>query len=324
MGNRRSRAVCLHSHPTLGEGSAGAFADATVPAVQLSEAVAVVRVFSARLVANSDALDALNVFPIADNDTGANMAHTLGLITAALEDATSLDEASRLVESAALGGRGNSGLIVGQYLAGFFASVDGGGIDIARGLGEGARWARRAVANPVEGTMLTVADVGASALQATPELTLDALAAIVAAAVEATTDQLAVLAESNVVDSGAAGLLLFFEALRDVVGGDASTPIPGVIACNVGLDVPGEQAASFEIQFRVPVSLIDRDELRSLLIGLGTDVVIASSTDELSAHLHVSDPHAATAVISATIERRPGAKAISYEVEPIIDFGPRS
>lgn len=292
----------------------------------MREAVAVMGAFSARLEANRRRLDALNVFPIADNDTGTNMSKTLTSIVSVLDDATDPDAAAGLVASAALDGRGNSGLIIGQYLAGFFSASDVDRIDLARGLDEGARWARRAVARPVEGTMLTVADAAAEALRLSPSLPLDDLAVSVAAAVEATQTQLAALSEHGVVDSGAAGLLLLFEALCDVVDGGAppSSIAPAdVIACNVGLEAAGHHGQTiYEIQFRVPAALVSGAELRSLLVSLGTDVVVASSVDELSAHLHVSEPHHATATISEMLEVRPGAAAISYSVEAIIESGP--
>lgn len=293
--------------------------DATVPAVQLGvqEFVAVVREFSARLEANRLALDALNVFPVADNDTGTNMCRTLASITTALDASGSLDDLARRVENAALDGRGNSGLIVGQFLAGFASSIDGDAMHVGQALHEGARWARRAVAEPVEGTMLTVADVAA----ASAEGTVDALVDAVAAAVDETPTQLAVLAERGVVDSGAAGLLLFFQSLAVVIAPDAR-PLSDLIVCNVGMDAAEQRTASaFEIQFRVPSSLIGGDELKTLLTGIGTDVVVGSSADQLAAHLHVADPHLATASISQALESRSGAKAISYDVEPILESG---
>lgn len=292
------------------------------------DVVAVVRDFSARLVDNTAALNALNVFPVADNDTGTNMVRTLQSITAALDGVTDLEAAASDVAVAALDGRGNSGLIIGQFLAGFFSSFDGASIDLSHGLNEGARCARRSVARPVEGTMLTVADVAASAFQSDPGQPLDTLVAVVVKAVEATPGQLAVLAERGVVDSGAAGLLLFFEALGATMSGDLSRPSSGflsnLIVCDVGLRSAGESttlANEYEIQFRVPVSLISDAELRPLLMEIGTDVVVGSSVEELAAHLHVTDPHLATAAISQALEHRPGAKAISYDVEPILESG---
>lgn len=242
----------------------------------MREAVAVMGAFSARLEANRRRLDALNVFPIADNDTGTNMSRTLTSIVSVLDDATDPDAAAGLVASAALDGRGNSGLIIGQYLAGFFSASDVDRIDLARGLDEGARWARRAVARPVEGTMLTVADAAAEAL-------------------------------CDVVDGGAPS---------------SSIAPADVIFCNVGLEAAGHHGQTiYEIQFRVPAAVVSGEELRSLLVSLGTDVVVASSVDELSAHLHVSEPHHATATISEMLEVRPGAAAISYAVEAIIESG---
>lgn len=299
------------------------------------EVIAVVNDFSSRVERDRAALNALNVFPVADNDTGSNMAHTLGSVVAGLAGVSSFDHAAGAVEDAALDGRGNSGLIIGQFLAGFFSAFDADHIELEHGLLEGARWARRSVATPVEGTMLSVADIAA----ASANLSTTELLEAAVAAVEATPTQLAVLAERNVVDSGAAGLLLFFEALDAVVGEQGIEPAPTeLVDCDVGgsADREGhhEHATEgshdvgtsdvFEIQFRVPSALVSVDELRALLLGVGTDVVIASSAVEFAAHVHVTDPHAATAAISASLEARSGAKAINYEVEPIIVSGSSS
>jgi hypothetical protein len=101
------------------------------------------------------------------------------------------------------------------------------------------------------------------------------------------------------------------------------------MVCNVGFEPsaafptrPGGPT-TYEIQFRVARSVVDGPELQAILSSLGTDVVVASSTEHLAAHVHVSDPHAATRAISAQLESRPTAKAISYDVEAIVGRGDR-
>lgn len=296
----------------------------------LDEVVATVSDFAARLVAEEVRLNELNVFPVADGDTGTNMVHTLLAILDSLEGVGDIGGVAAAVEGAALDGRGNSGLIIGQFLAGFVAASDGEAVDLTCGVTRGANRARMAVASPVEGTILTVADAAAAHLSGGGDAGLgdeglDDLVAAVRFAVDATPSQLPLLAERGVVDSGAAGLLCFFEAIRSVVGrpvvGERAERSPvqaPVIACDVGLDAgQGRQAAAYEIQFRVASEVVGADELSRLLLGLGTDVVVASSAVERSAHVHVPDPHTATAAISAALETVRGAKAISYDVEPI-------
>ncbi len=303
----------------------------TVPDVLVlgvADVVAVINDFAARLRSHRDALNAINVFPVADNDTGTNMVRTLEVIAASLGGEPDMSSAVGCIEEAALSGRGNSGLIIGQFLVGFSSAVREGRLDVAAGIVAAAALARDAVASPVEGTILTVADSMADAVLDLPTITARQLAAHAHAAVAATTGQLAVLAERGVVDAGAAGLALFFDALASVERGEDDWRL---IMCNVGLEPsPAERVgpeasdpAAYEIQFRVPRTIVDAEELQTILVSLGTDVVVASSADLLSAHVHVVDPHMATNAISARLESRPSAQAISYDVEAIVVRGER-
>lgn len=301
-----------------------------------SEFIAAVRGFADRLASERVALDALNVFPVADADTGTNMLRSVDAIVAALDSAVDVGapgELARVVEDAALEGRGNSGLIIGQFLAGFASVEAAGEIELTRAAAGGAERARRAVAEPVEGTMLTVADAAASALRELPDLPPDALLSCVRGAVAATPTQLPILAERGVVDSGAAGLQLLFEALVVAVESNTSTTprtvgepaasVPTLIRCDVGNsgrhEVGSANEVGHEVQFRVPRGVVDDHELRSLLERLGRAVVVVQSASELAAHVHVADASSAVAVISAELEGRLGAKAISYDVEPLLE-----
>lgn len=298
----------------------------------VADVVDVIDEFTSRLRAHRAELNAINVFPVADNDTGTNMVRSLEAVTAASAGATDLKSLAAAVENAALSGRGNSGLIIGQFLAGFTSAANGDRLDVGAGLVAAAALAREAVASPVEGTMLTVADSVAAVIVGDPTVGVEQLAVHADVAVAATTEQLAVLAERGVVDSGAFGLAMFFGALASVVGGAAdSGPEDGVeadgreIICDVGNNRVADHpigaltsiSMAYEIQFRVVRSVVDVGELQTILSSLGTDVVVASSADHLSAHVHVSDPHVATSAISAQLESRPTGKAISYDVEAI-------
>lgn len=292
------------------------------------DVVAVIRSFAERVREQETQLNAINVFPVADNDTGTNMLRTLDDIVAALGHVEDLDAARRAVSDAALGGRGNSGLIIGQFVSGFVAAGSGRRLEVAAACRAGAACARGAVARPVEGTMLTVADVVASTATDMPGLAtgdLPALVSAAATAVASTPKQLAVLAERGVVDSGAAGLALFYEALVEHVCGVVE-PIrfdphvdPG--AARVGTH-PGA-VVGHEIQFRVASDVIDSRELRRFLDGLGRDVVVADSRGLLAAHVHVADPAAATAAISAELRGRGSSTAIHYDIDPLVVRGER-
>ncbi len=292
------------------------------------DVVAVIRSFAERVRGQEAQLNAINVFPVADNDTGTNMRRTLDAVVAAVGLVDDLGSARLAVSAAALEGRGNSGLIVGQFLAGFVSVGTGDRLEVASACRNGATFARQSVARPVEGTMLTVADAAArAAADMAPGGGADAsvLVSAASAAVAATPNQLAVLAERGVVDAGAAGLALFYEAIAEQGPGVVGTIL---ISCDVGVGAPSAAAehgsiVGYEVQFRVPTEVIDSGELRRFLGDLGTDVVVADSVDLIAAHVHVVDPDVATAAISAELEGRRSAKAISYDVEPIVVGGER-
>jgi len=189
------------------------------------------------LTLNRDEVDALNVFPVPDGDTGTNMLLTL---QSAVEDVGDLDDADlsrtakRAAHGALMGARGNSGVILSQILRGFSvgvgsrAAVDAAGL--ARAFREGADVAYRAVIKPTEGTMLTVAREAAAGAEAKAAQTRDltdvvrATCAAAAAAVEQTPEQLPILKQAGVVDAGGFGLQLILEGfLKRMSGEDIQT-----------------------------------------------------------------------------------------------------
>ncbi len=207
------------------------------------------------------AIDALNVYPVPDSDTGTNLYRTLLSAAQAVDElpatAAPGDVWSAAATGAMLGACGNSGIILSQLLRGL-ADVCGpaapcDGPVVARALGHAAGLARAAVSRPVEGTVLTVADAAAQAaavlcLAAVPAasgavspagpgrpalsagaagvaLTAVVLAASAAAreALGLTTGQLAALAERGVVDAGGAGLCVVLDAWAAAIGGTTGT-----------------------------------------------------------------------------------------------------
>src|SRR5256714_1246512 len=189
------------------------------------------------LTINRDEVDALNVFPVPDGDTGTNMLLTL---QSAVEDIRGLDEpnlsamAKRASHGALMGARGNSGVILSQIFRGFSmgigsaASVDAKGL--ARAFREGADVAYRAVIRPTEGTMLPVAREAAAGAEAeaaqSTGLTRVVRAACEAAAtaVERTPEQLPILKQAGVIDAGGFGLQLILDGfLKRMLGEELAT-----------------------------------------------------------------------------------------------------
>lgn len=313
-------------------------APSTVHAVLLGRAefVAVIDDFSALVRRDEAWLNEMNVFPVADADTGTNLRRTLDLLGAAIADADDLASARLAVRTAALDGRGNSGLIIGQYLTGFVEPLTepADPLLLSQCLAAAASAARLAVATPVDGTILSVADAvaaaGMGALAASddsdaPPISLGELGdALVTAGREAlarTTEQLAVLNEAGVVDSGGAGLVLFIEALQRVTAGE-SLPIEPEVhppASEHGSAVGRTEfrLVGHEIQVRVGRNLTDGSTLRACLAELGTDVVVAEQGADVAGHVHVQDLVRAITAIEAALGAEPGQ--IRFDVEPLLE-----
>ena len=195
----------------------------------------------AALAARRTEIDALNVFPVPDGDTGTNLYLTfdgaIDEVVGVHEDAGILGEASLVREchtlkrAILLAARGNSGVIVSQLVGGLCDAIierQALVVDaalLAEAFARGAAAARACVAHPQEGTILTVADAGAAAAVEAAErgasLADVALAAVNAAheALARTPDQLEALARAGVVDAGGAGCVLMLESLHRVVTG---------------------------------------------------------------------------------------------------------
>lgn len=198
---------------------------------------------------NVEILNAANVFPVADSDTGTNMALTLRSAQDAVEasgQAASMDSTDILFAAgrgALLGARGNSGVILAEYLTGFAQATSTPGFDkksaarqLSYALEVAQRGASHAVGNPVEGTILTAARQAAAAGNAIDKLARSAqpdhiLAVARAAtngaiaALEESAASLPALARSRVLDSGAYGLVLLLAALEQMLGGRPATHV---------------------------------------------------------------------------------------------------
>jgi len=185
------------------------------------------------LDAHREAIDSINVYPVPDGDTGSNLLHTMRAALDALLRAPARARADAgaavavLARGALTGARGNSGVIVSQFLRGAAdaltdtEAVLGPGLRAA--LSRGAELATAAMAEPVSGTMVTVFEAAASAAKDESSDALQDVAAAAAtaaaAALDKTPSQLAVLADAGVVDAGGRGVVVLFDALLAVVTG---------------------------------------------------------------------------------------------------------
>jgi DAK2 domain fusion protein YloV len=279
------------------------------------------------LAQTRSAIDALNVFPVPDSDTGTNLHLTL-LSAADAVDALApqagLAEVWRAAtEGAMLGACGNSGIIVSQLLRGLGdvcapASPCDGPV-LARALGNAAALARAAVSRPAEGTVLTVADAAAGAAAQCLGGSLAQVAAAAAAgarrALARTQQQLDVLAASGVVDAGAAGLCVLLDALTAAVTGAAPAAYEVPQAAERPPGGPGRHGApggscGYEVTFLLdaPAELVDG--LRERLDALGDSLVIVGGDGHWHVHVHV--PDAGAAIEEALGTGRPRRITVSY------------
>ncbi|HEY7007367.1 MAG TPA: DAK2 domain-containing protein [Jatrophihabitantaceae bacterium] len=292
-------------------------------------------------------IDRLNVFPVHDSDTGTNLATTLRAAADALgAEPTPRDATQALhvwARGAVLGANGNSGNIVAQLLRGIAdAAADLPSCDAAsvvEGLRRGAVQARAAVADPVEGTILTVATAAAEAVRKRSGSLAEIVETALTAAEDAlqhTPEQLPVLARAGVVDAGAQGYVLLLEALLHAVGGTAApvtvpdpAPVEIVEQADPGADpaqphVPYELPpdTAFEVQYLLdtPPGFTDdsADALRTELDRLGHSVVVVGTGEGTwSVHVHTDD--AGAAVEAGIAAGRPYRISVSPFDEP----GPR-
>jgi DAK2 domain fusion protein YloV len=283
------------------------------------------RAAAAALDASVDEVNALNVFPVPDGDTGSNMMAT---VRAALAEAEALGptvSAERVASAAAfgalMGARGNSGVITSQILRGLAEGLAGktkfNALDLANALDQGTKAAYGAVAKPVEGTILTVireasaAAVDSAERERTLDAVLEATVNAAQAAVAKTPSLLPILREAGVVDSGGQGLFRMLEGALAYLSGDASVPAPrlpgaaavaaaghrdGAAPAHAGAPAGAgmrDEGFGFETMFlaqAAPGKSLDVDGIRSHYESIGESVLVAGDARAIKVHIHNERP----------------------------------
>ena len=268
-----------------------------------------------RLAAHRPELDGINVFPVADADTGTNLLLTMRAAVDAAEAAAEPDGIVKaLARGALLGACGNSGVILSQVLRGLAEAVGAAGACpaadvggeraaavLADALSRGVALASAALIHPREGTALTVLAAAADAAEAAAAaLAAAATAAADAAAValRATTAQLPELGRAGVVDAGGMGVYLLLDALVGVVTDrpPAPPPRPGVRdpSTLIAARETGSTAYDYEVMYLLDTSADAVDGLRAQLAELGDSVAVVGDGHDLwHVHLHCNDIGAA-------------------------------
>ncbi|MEO0574928.1 MAG: DegV family protein [Pseudomonadota bacterium] len=260
-----------------------------------------------RVIASQDGLNKINVFPVADGDTGTNLALTVGAMGAVLrEERTPLHALLAGAADALLdGARGNSGAILAQ----FFQGVSDTAAELtkfsaqtfATAMVAGSTYARDALSEPREGTILSVIDAFADALTASvgkaahvdfPTLIDHGLGAA-EKALSHTKNQLAELKKADVVDAGAKGFVALLQGIQAYIKtgetvDEIAIPEGAADAIMAGEDQDLEYR--FCTECIVTGDDIDRRKLREALSQLGGSLVLAGSRHKAKIHIHVNEP----------------------------------
>ncbi len=272
----------------------------TLTAADLSRAVTT---YAGLLRAQRDVINRLNVFPVPDGDTGTNMTLTVESVVAdvhALGREVTMAELCRAIAQGSLmGARGNSGVILSQMLRGLIQGFGDDQVDateLAAGLVRADVLARQAVARPVEGTILSVARAAAEGAQnaSSLESVVHGARDAARAALARTPDQLAVLKQAGVVDSGGTGLVLWFDALCHVVAGDPLPATPDLASTSALPEVHENLAGDvgdfrYEVMFLLDAEDDRMDTFRDGWAGLGDSIVVVGGEGTYNCHIHTND-----------------------------------
>ncbi|MDR2931719.1 MAG: DAK2 domain-containing protein [Oscillospiraceae bacterium] len=261
-------------------------------------------------------IDALNVFPVPDGDTGTNMSMTIGAAKRELlllpDNATAASVSQTAASALLRGARGNSGVILSLLFRGLAKGLQGKetaeAADIVGALEIGVDSAYQAVMKPTEGTMLTVAresmERAKQALEDNPAISTELLWDVVVDAAEKslenTPELLPVLKKAGVVDAGGKGLLVIYQGMAHTFYGNGI--LPDDQAAPMPTEIPDERNAAGEYEGEITftyctefIVLKEKDKantlsLRAYLESIGDSVVVVDDDDIIKCHVHTDNP----------------------------------
>ena len=259
-------------------------------------------------------VDALNVFPVPDGDTGMNMSMTMTNGAKFVKDVDSDDAyvvANTFAKGLLMGARGNSGVITSQIFRGFAQALEGkktiNAVQFSDALKNGAKVAYKAVIRPVEGTILTVVRESSEALdkfvESSNEIeeTVEKLVKEAKASLKRTPDLLPVLKEVGVVDSGGAGLVKIFEGMLSFLKGkfierdeNSSKEKPAVESPIGEMDKDDEFGYCTEFIMRLGPTdekeKFDEQSFKATLVERGNSIVVVRDEEIVKVHIHTLNP----------------------------------
>ena len=251
-------------------------------------------------------VDALNVFPVPDGDTGMNMNLTLTSGSKEIQNRSdeSAYEISKVFSRGLLmGARGNSGVITSQIFRGFSKGLDGldevNAIAFSEAFQKGVEVAYKAVVNPVEGTILTVIRESSQYLHdnvkenMSIEKCLDLMLQEARESLKRTPELLPVLKEAGVIDSGGAGLIRILEGMRIAAGGDFVERSQAT-ATEAGAQSNEDEEEGYLLEFVLKLlkdkKQFNENRFSNILSTHGDDLVVNVKEDNVKVHIRVLNP----------------------------------
>ena len=266
---------------------------------------------SNRLLEESEYVNALNVFPVPDGDTGTNMSATFKAAVKEIEglNSTSIGETSKkLAKGALMGARGNSGVILSQILRGISKGLEGkesvDAVELAIAFKEGSAAAYKAVMRPTEGTILSVIRAAAEAAIETDKKDIvelmDVIVTEAKVMLDKTPELLPALKKAKVVDSGGMGLYIILNGMYDALKNDIKAEIKDIKPSEAKMQ--GAQGTEdIDIKFGYCTEFIiladasKAEKFRDDIIPMGDSQVVVGYEDVIKVHIHTNDPGAVLA-----------------------------
>ncbi|MBC2180931.1 DegV family protein [Listeria booriae] len=257
-----------------------------------------------------DGLNAINVFPVADGDTGSNLAQTMNSIVEDSKIGNTVKETLYTISEAALfGARGNSGIIFAQYINGmhFHLSDDKQMSlhDFSKSVSGGASYAYNAMENPVEGTMITVIKVWSEAISEAANKGIAFQEALMNAldyakkTLENTPKMLPILRDKGVVDAGAKGFFTFVEGFTLALGNKAYVPkVESLPALSVQEELDEAPTFRYCTEVLVRGEGLSRDAISAHLKPFGDSLIVAGNETKVRVHIHTNEPQSVSDFLS--------------------------
>ncbi len=258
-------------------------------------------------------INAINVFPVPDGDTGTNMLLTMHSAMQEAKQNTDSDASSvakSMAYGALMGARGNSGVILSQFLRGLAKGLEDkksfNGKDFAKALAEASQVAYEGIMHPVEGTILTVLKDAANAADIAAKTDSENLLSVVETATEAardsvarTPDLLPVLHEAGVVDAGGQGLYVLLDGARHFLKGEADKMKgrkPQLVSANLPLASKMAPTAEVEVpygyclEFLLEGQKLNVSKIKKKLKKKGQSLIVAGNCSMVRIHIHSFKP----------------------------------